>query len=32
MKIGVRGSKLALAYAQKAIDAIGEGEIRRLVS
>lgn len=27
MKIGVRGSKLALAYAQKAIDAIGEGEI-----
>ena len=27
MKIGVRGSKLALAYAQKAIEAIGEGEI-----
>ena len=27
MRIGVRGSKLALAYAQKAIDAIGEGEI-----
>ena len=27
IKIGVRGSKLALAYAQKAIDAIGEGEI-----
>ena len=27
MKVGVRGSKLALAYAQKAIDAIGEGEI-----
>ena len=27
IKIGVRGSKLALAYAQQAIDAIGEGEI-----
>jgi hydroxymethylbilane synthase len=27
IKIGVRGSKLALAYAQKAIDVIGEGEI-----
>ena len=27
MKVGVRGSKLALAYAQKAIEAIGVGEI-----
>ena len=27
MKIGVRGSKLALAYAEKAKQAIGQGEI-----
>lgn len=27
MKVGVRGSKLALAYANKAIDAMGQGEI-----
>jgi len=27
LKVGVRGSKLALTYAQKAIDALGEGEI-----
>ena len=27
MKVGVRGSKLALAYANKAIEIMGEGEI-----